>query len=861
MASYERCIQEVTNAVGRDLTEDEARRLYKQVTKLIDKLQVQKHVESFDTLLMQEIEKAGDLSQAAAIVAKRNAVKNKVAQIMKRDYFDTRWADDPAEGLRASLITSVTGRKGSKDATGTLLDALGDRYVMGFAADLDRANVTKWLAQGSYDEPTWIAAWELNKATPDQAVLAALPKEALASATIINKWTEVARINGNKAGAWIHKLDGYVTRHSHDQTRIATVGKNIRESERIWMQDATEWLDWERTMPDVEMDRRATVLRNLFSDFSSGKHLKLDAPPMAGFQGAANIGKQLSHERVLHFKDARAEYAYNRKYGAGNLREAVMNNLVRMGRDTALMRDWGPNARANYEAVVKDMIERLREAGEHTKRQALEAEKDKLDRTVWPILDGDIYRVENATLARYSANVRGIEMMSDLGASTLKSIPDIPIWATAMRQQGVNMFDGMAQAIGSLTQDATHGEKLHVLAELGVMLDSVRNTVSERADPTGGQTGAIARMTNLYFKLNLLRPWTDRLRGGFALATSHRLANHRHLEFTALPEGMQHLLKQYSIDDAEWAVIRQAHESHADGKAFLTPEGLSDLPNDAFTAYLTRQDKAPTAYHVDAAKTELQDRLRRFFLDQATTAAVQPDTATRAAMFGGTHRGTWTGEAARHFWMYKGFTMSVMRRVMGRELFGYGETRLSIPDALVAMFKDPKGSAFVGMANLIASTAVFGYAAMTLGELAKGRDPRVPKTAKDYAAVLSASMLQGGGMGLYGDFLFGEMVSRFGSGPLESFVGPTWRRAEDVITLAKSLRDGDDVGGRALTKAFNSAPFVNLFYTRWALDYLVLYRLQEMSNPGYLRRMEDRVQKEKNQSFIIPPSSVIPYGG
>ena len=43
MASYERCIQEVTNAVGRDLTEDEARRLDKQVTKLIDKLQVQKH--------------------------------------------------------------------------------------------------------------------------------------------------------------------------------------------------------------------------------------------------------------------------------------------------------------------------------------------------------------------------------------------------------------------------------------------------------------------------------------------------------------------------------------------------------------------------------------------------------------------------------------------------------------------------------------------------------------------------------------------------------------------------------------------------------------------------------------------------
>jgi hypothetical protein len=209
-------------------------------------------------------------------------------------------------------------------------------------------------------------------------------------------------------------------------------------------------------MPDVEMDRRATVLRNLFSDFSSGKHLKFDSAPMAGFQGAANIGKQLSHERVLHFKDADAEFAYNQKYGTGNLRESVFNNLARMGRDTALMREWGPNARANYDTVVKELITRLRDAGDHTKRQALENAKAKLDRTLWPLLDGDIYRVENATLARYSANVRGIEMIADLGASVVSSITDIPVWATAMRQQGVGMFDGMAQAIGSLTQDAAH---------------------------------------------------------------------------------------------------------------------------------------------------------------------------------------------------------------------------------------------------------------------------------------------------------------------------------------------------------------------------------------------------------------------
>jgi hypothetical protein len=324
---------------------------------------------------------------------------------------------------------------------------------------------------------------------------------------------------------------------------------------------------------------------------------------------------------------------------------------------------------------------------------------------------------------------------------------------------------------------------------------------------------------------------------------------------------MQHLLKQYGIDAPEWAIIRQSRESHADGKAFLTPEGLSDLPLETFADYVQKQGKPHTAAQLELARDEMKARLGEFFHDQANTAVVMPDTATKATMLQGTHRGTASGEALRHFWMYKSFTMSVMRRVMGRELFGYSDTRGGIVPAILDMIKDPTGKPFVGMANLIAFTTVFGYAAMSLKDLAKGRDPRIPQTPGEYAKVLAAAIVQGGGMGLYGDFLFGEMKSRFGSGPLESFLGPTWRRAEDVLTLVQTLKEGKDVTGTALTKAFNSTPFVNLFYTRWAMDYLILYRLQEMSNPGYLRRMEHRVKREKNQEFILPPSQVIPYGG
>ncbi len=852
MASFEQCINDVTEAVGRPLTADEEKRVGKQFGTIVKKLRIEQHAEAFDALLMKEIQAQSDLAQAGALIKKRNAVKNKVAVLKKIEHLETVWADDPVEGVRAMLVGSMTGRKTGKASIANLQSALSDAYMMGVAADLDKAGLTQWVGKGTYDKEIWNAMWELNRPEPDAGKLAALPQEAKDAAAILNKWNETARIHANKAGAWIKKLDGYVTRHSHDQERISTAGKDQ------WVNDVTEWLDWEKSMPDAAPEERLGILQRMFSDFKTGTHVKFQDAPTAGFTGETSAAKQLSFERVLHFKSADAEFAYNQKYGSGNLREAIFNNLSRMGRETALMRELGPSARYNYETIMRHFDSRLRDIGQDAARETLVTAKRTIDRTIWPLLDGDIFRVENATMARWSANVRGIEMMSDLGMATVTSITDLPIIATATRQQGVGMLRGITEALGSLLRGYNDGERMHVIAETGVILDSVRNALADRYDVSGGQTGAVAKATKLYFGLNLLRPWTDRLRGGFVLATAHRLANHSALDFAELPPGMQHLLKQYGIDTPEWNIIRQGKESHADGKAFLTPEGLSDLSPETFASYAAKGDTPASHSELEAAREGLKDKLRSFFRDQATTAVVEPDAATRALMLQGTHRGTIHGEVMRHFGMYKSFTMSVMRRVMGRELFGYSDTKGGIMPAILAMIKDPTGSPFVGMANLIAFTTVFGYAAINLKDLMKGREPRQPETAGEYAALLSASLAQGGGLGLYGDFLFGESKSRYGQGPLESFLGPTWRRADDLKGLADALKEGQDVKGRAITKVFNNIPFVNLFYTRWAMDYLILYRLQEMSNPGYLRRMEQRVRDEKHQQFIVPPSQVIP---
>src|SRR5690606_6705303 len=187
--------------------------------------------------------------------------------------------------------------------------------------------------------------------------------------------------------------------------------------------------------------------------------------------------------------------------------------------------------------------------------------------------------------------------------------------------------------------------------------------------------------------------------------------------------------------------------------------------------------------------------------------------------------GTVLGEALRFFWQFKSFPLTVIHRAIGREIYGYGAESLS-----EALFKG-KGD-MIGLASLIVQSAFFGYGAMVIKDLAKGREPREfsRKTAL-------AALAQGGGLGIYGDFLFGE-YSRYGNSALATLAGPTFGQFDDIIDLYQKFRDGDDAAASVVRIAINNTPFVNLFYTRIALDYLIIYRLQEMANPGYLKRME-----------------------
>jgi hypothetical protein len=54
----------------------------------------------------------------------------------------------------------------------------------------------------------------------------------------------------------------------------------------------------------------------------------------------------------------------------------------------------------------------------------------------------------------------------------------------------------------------------------------------------------------------------------------------------------------------------------------------------------------------------------------------------------------------------------------------------------------------------------------------------------------------------------------------------------------------------------DNTPFINLFYIRPALDYMIFWSLQEALDPGSLKRVENAVETRNNQEYWLKPSEV-----
>jgi hypothetical protein len=345
-----------------------------------------------------------------------------------------------------------------------------------------------------------------------------------------------------------------------------------------------------------------------------------------------------------------------------------------------------------------------------------------------------------------------------------------------------------------------------------------------------------------------LNAWTEGKKHTFGLEFQSALADLARHTWDEIPDqgrqaaALRRTLERHGFDAASWDAIRRAPQHQPErGEGFVGPAG------EPGTGILRPQEIAQAAGH------DLADRYLSMILRERSHAVIESSLAARSAMVGTNQPGTFVGELVRSAGQFKtfGVTLAMMHgeRIF-RELAGPNPAR---------------GAVYAGA--LLISATLLGAVSMQLKEIANGRDPRRMDLSKYGAKFWGAAMLQGGGLGIYGDFLFSD-VNRFGGSLAGTVAGPM----VDRLDLARRLTVGNFLEfaqgqdktnlGRELSNFIRQdTPGSSLWYTRLMWNRVLMDQLQYLMDPdahtAFRRQMQSRY-RDYRQNFYWRPGEGSP---
>lgn len=240
------------------------------------------------------------------------------------------------------------------------------------------------------------------------------------------------------------------------------------------------------------------------------------------------------------------------------------------------------------------------------------------------------------------------------------------------------------------------------------------------------------------------------------------------------------------------------------------------------------------------------------------TRFAAPETTlwTRAKLLGTERPGTITGEIRRSWAMFRSFSLTATH-LFAEEAALRGQKTVS-----------PHAATAATLASHLVWLTIAGAAGIQLRELTKGNDTRPMDNPKFWGQAL----LQGGGVGILGDFLFAA-EKRNGTDQLDAF-GPGGAAISDIYgaTVGNVVEVGSDMAeGASLDEAVNDArvgremsglirnytPFSTLWWTRATWHRAVADNVQRILDP---EAEEDFERRRKRQERDFGTTSWWPQG-
>ena len=837
-----------------------------EIINLIKQSIAEKKRAGIDSVNVDKIAKdVTEQIKAQKIQDKINALNDEILVRKKVEEQLENFKNDPENGLVSLLVGTNELTTGARQSVGVAQNAAQGQLIAGFNAELKNANLEGMFdkADTRLQEEISITMEEISLGTE----VTTKNKDVKKLATIMENYSELVRQKLNARGANIEKMWGYIVKQSYDQFNVRaaanrlnkkleeiTVPENLQGKDINYYKNFTAWknfimqyLDGDRTFANTD-----DIDNFLLNAYNSIVGNKIQIAEGAGnVFGTKNVAKGANYKRVLHYKSAKDWFAVNEKFGTGSLKETYFSGLMTAGRNMGIIDSLGTKPKQNFEKIRYAIQQRLVDGERLNAAQSISsyAPFDKYMKVV----DGTIHTIEGGSIgfgvAKWSAISRAIGNTAKLGGAVISAAADLGIYGSEMKFQGRSFLGGMYEGFRGLARRKNTQDKKDLVEGMGFLADGIVYDVSGRHTVGDNLTKGWTRIQRTFFKYNLLSWWTNTLKENSMLGMANYYAKQKNLSFDKLNKPLQEFFALYNIDSVKWDVIRKNGMTKADdGTEFINIANLDQI-SDADIKRITGID--------NLSKTELQIEKDKFkysvsgiLLDRSIYAVIEPDARVKGIMTQGLLAGTGMGEAIRFVGQFKAFPMSIMNKVLGREM-AYIRKGKRLGGLSTDAGRAEIGRGIRGMAALIITSGFMGYMAMTMKDLLKGKEPRDPTKFK----TIMAGFLQGGGLGIYGDVLFKEQ--RDAGSVAAGLIGPFPTTVIDLgLAFQYALLGEGGKSGKAAYRAISSnIPFLNLFYLKIAFDYLIGFQIMETINPGVLKRVERRMKKDYNQEYLFTKPS------
>lgn len=554
-------------------------------------------------------------------------------------------------------------------------------------------------------------------------------------------------------------------------------------------------------------------------------------PGMAMMENFGNVNMRRAPSRFIHFRDVEGFLAYNRKYGTGDtgLFHTAMGYISRMTRDIAIMQEMGPKPAA----LMKNLEMNL--AADRASPATINFIKG-MYKTLAGLND---YAGELPTWYKVNAAAIGLKRSAYFTGAAISALSDQFYIGFAAKMHGLSATKALGnyyKAFNPLDQSHVQMMRRHLFVSQAVSGLSLQGA---RFADTVGRNGMIQFLAGVTNRAGGLSFMTESGRAAPALELAAQLAHFKETgtRLDGIPPEMHQMAEHFGITAMDWEKMLGA-EPHLDPDTkadFMFPENIASLGTE---------------------HSETATRFAKWFTELGNLGTNEPGlftrTITTGALGGGDARpGTLTRALAQNVTFAKSFPITVM-------------VNYTIP--LLRQAAMGKGIGRGGqLAAFVAGGTLFGAMALQARQLINGEDPM----DMEKNSFWRAAMLNAGGLGIFGDYMFGD-YNRYGSSPLATALGPNVSMLSSLMQAVSpaqmmdtldSEQNMNNTMGKLWNVAIKEVPVARLWYTRLIVERYLYDQVEKMLDPGYDRRMsriEKGMQKRTGQGFWWSPGTFAP---